>query len=125
MTARCSGREAGPYLTLAAGYVRGLMDFAVSRGASRQELAARSGIESAELQNRDNRVFAKYVALMRAGKELCKDPALALHFGEAIDMTEMSLLPSIGSDSLTMAETIAQLNRYSTSRSMAAAIVSN
>jgi hypothetical protein len=31
--------------------------------------------------------FAKYVPLMSAGKELINDPALALHFGEAFDLS--------------------------------------
>jgi AraC-like DNA-binding protein len=102
-----------PELTVAAGVVRGLMEVAVARGASRQELAERSGIDPAELQDRDNRIpFAKYVSLMRAGKELCNDPALALHFGEAVDMSEMTIVGMTGSASGTMADDLAQLNRY-------------
>ena len=102
-----------PEPTIAAGFVRGLMEFAVSKGAGRQELAERSRIDPAELQDRDNRVpFSKYVALMRAGKELCKDPALALHFGEAVDCSEVSIIGTFGSASGTMADDIAQLNRY-------------
>jgi len=100
--------------TVAAGFVRGLLELAVSKGASRQELAERSGIDPAELQDRENRLpFAKYVALMRAGKELCNDPALALHFGEAIDLSEMTIVGLTGpSASGTMADDVAQLNRY-------------
>src|SRR5450759_5128734 len=103
-----------PELTVAAGFVRGLMEVAVSKGASRQELAERSRIDPAQLQDQDNRVpFAKYVALMRAGKELCNDPALALHFGEAVDMSEMTIVGLTGgSASGTMADDVAQLNRY-------------
>jgi AraC-like DNA-binding protein len=101
-------------LTVAAGFVRGLMEVAVSRGACRQELAERSRIDPAELLDQDNRVpFAKYVALMRAGKELCRDPALALHFGETVDMSDMTIIGLTGgSASGTMADDIAQLNRY-------------
>jgi AraC-like DNA-binding protein len=99
--------------TVAAGFARGLMELAVSKGASRRELAERSGIDPAELQDRDNRIpFTKYVALMSAGKELCKDPALALHFGEAVDLSEMSIVGMAGSASGTMADDLAQLNRY-------------
>src|SRR6185436_14037974 len=85
MTTRCRERETAPYLTVAAGFVRALLEVAVAKGASRQALVARAGIEPADLHDRDNRVaFAKYIALMRAGKELCNDPAIALHFGEAV-----------------------------------------
>jgi len=89
------------------------MELAVSKGASRQELAERSRIDPAELQDRDNRIpFARYIALMRAGKELCNDPALALHFGEAVDLSEMTIVGQFASASGSMADDIAQLNRY-------------
>ncbi|HEV7376602.1 MAG TPA: AraC family transcriptional regulator [Pyrinomonadaceae bacterium] len=100
-------------LTIAAGSARALMDLAVAKGASRKALAERSGIDPAELQDQDNRVsFAKYVALMRVGKELCRDPALALHFGEAFDFAEMSIVGLIGRASETMSDGFAQFNRY-------------
>jgi AraC-like DNA-binding protein len=99
--------------TIAAGFARALMDLAVSKGASRKALAERSQIGLEDLQNQDNRIpFAKYVALMRAGKELCNDPALALHFGEAFDMAELSIVGLLGQSCQTIAEAFAQLNRY-------------
>lgn len=99
--------------TIAAGSARALMDLAVAKGASRKALAERSGIDPAELQDQDNRIpFARYVALMRAGKELCQDPALALHYGEAVDFAEMSIVGLIGRASETMADGFAQFNRY-------------
>jgi AraC-like DNA-binding protein len=99
--------------TIAAGSARALMELAVAKGASRKALAERCGIDPAELQNQDNRIpFVKYVALMRAGKELCRDPALALHFGEAVDFAEISVVGLIGRASETMADGFAQFNRY-------------
>jgi AraC-like DNA-binding protein len=99
--------------TIAVGSFRALMDLAVAKGASRKALAGRAGIDLAELHNQDNRIpFAKYVTLMRAGKELCGDPALALHFGEAVDFAEISVVGLIGRASETMADGFAQFNRY-------------
>jgi AraC-like DNA-binding protein len=99
-------------LTVAASAVRALMDLAVSKGASRGTLAERSGIDAAELADPDNRVaFSKYVALMRAGQDLCHDPALSLHFGEAVDVAEISITHSVGGVT-TIAEAFAQGNRY-------------
>ena len=99
--------------SIAAGFARALMELAVSKGASRKLLTERSGIDPAELQDQDNRIaFAKYIALMRAGKELCNDPALALHFGEAFDISELSIVGLIGQASETVADAFAQLNRY-------------
>ncbi len=102
-----------PEPTVAAGIARGLMELAVSNGARRGALAERSLIDPAELQDLDNRIpFAKYVALMRAGKELCHDPALALHFGEAFGCAEISIVGLIGEACETLAEAFTQMNRY-------------
>lgn len=98
-------------LTVAASGVRALIDFAVSRGANRCVLAERSKIDLAQLEDRDNRIpFAKYVALMRAGQELCNDPALSLHFGESVDVSEISFTHQIGARSVP--EAFAVMNRY-------------
>jgi AraC-like DNA-binding protein len=102
-----------PELTVAAGLARGLMDLAVAKGASRFELAARSGIAVADLDDVDRRIpFAKYVALMHAGKELAHDPALALHYGETNDMSDISVVGLIAYACETMLEGMQQLNRY-------------
>jgi AraC-like DNA-binding protein len=102
-----------PEPTVAAGVAGALMELAVSKGASRRALAERSLIDPAELQDLDHRIpFAKYVALMRAAKQLCHDPALALHFGEAFDCAEISIVGLIGEACETLAEAFAQINRY-------------
>src|ERR1700733_9420648 len=102
-----------PELTVAAGLARGLMEFAVSKGASQAELSARSGIDAADLADIDRRVpFEKYVLLMRAGKELAQDPALALHYGETNDMSEVSVVGLIAYACETMVEAMVQVNRY-------------
>lgn len=99
--------------TIAAGIARGLMDLAVAKGASRKALCERSGIDPDQLQDPDRRIpFGNYVALMRAGQELSQDPALALHFGEAFDMAEMSIVGLLCMGSETAGEAFAQLNRY-------------
>lgn len=99
-------------LTVAAGAVRALMELAVSKGASRAMMAERSRIDSAELEDADDRVpFSKYVALMRAGQELCNDPALALHFGEEVDASEISVTHAVGG-AASFGDAVAQGNRY-------------
>lgn len=102
-----------PRLTVAAGLARGLIELAVAKGASPAALARRSGIDPNDLEDQDNRIaFAKYVALMRAGKELSGDPALALHYGETNDLSRISIVGLIAYASKTMLEGLAQLNRY-------------
>ncbi len=99
--------------TVSAGLAGGLLDFAVSKGADRAVLLAQSGIDSAALADRDSRIaYSRYVALMRAGKKLSGDPALALHYGAAVDLEDISVVGLIGKASATMAEALVQLNRY-------------
>lgn len=99
-------------LTVAASAVRALMELAASKGASRKALAERSRIDHADLQDADNRIlFSKYVALMRAGQELCNDPALALHFGEAVDASEVSMTHMVGGAE-NIGDAVMQANRY-------------
>jgi AraC-like DNA-binding protein len=98
--------------TIAAATVAALFELAVSKGASRTALATRSGIAPGDLTHGDSRLaLSRYVALMRAGQELCDDPALALHFGESVDITEISIACSVGG-TRTFDEAFTQLNRY-------------
>lgn len=100
-------------LTVAAGAVRALMEFAISRGADRAALAGRAGLDLPDLCDRDERIaFARYVALMRAGQELCGDPALALHFGESVPVTAFAISCQVGAYSESMPEGLALMNRY-------------
>lgn len=100
-------------LTVAAAGACALMDFAVAKGAGRMALAERSGIDPVELQDQDGRIpFAKYVALMRSGKQLCQDPALALHYGETVEVSEVSIVGSLGGASESMADAFVLMNRY-------------
>jgi AraC-like DNA-binding protein len=100
-------------LTVGAGLPRGLLRLAVSKGASAADLCMRAGIDPAELEDQDNRIaMPKYVALMRAAKDMTGDPALALHYGEAVDLGELSITGLIMNASETMADAFVQMNRF-------------
>jgi len=99
-------------LTIVASGVRALLDLAVSRGANRKELLSRARIDPASLEDRDSRIaFSKYVALMRAGQMLCNDPALGLHFGESVDVGEISITSMMGGFQ-NLSEARDHVNRY-------------
>jgi AraC-like DNA-binding protein len=99
--------------TVAAGLARGLLQFAVRKGADEAALIARAGIDPKLLADQDNRIpFENYIALMRTGQDLCRDPALALHFAESVDFSELSILGLIGRASETMLDAFMQFNRY-------------
>ncbi|UPT62156.1 MAG: AraC family transcriptional regulator [Hyphomonadaceae bacterium JAD_PAG50586_4] len=99
--------------TASSSFVLSLLDFAVSKGADRCALLARAEIDAVDIADRDSRIaYARYRALMRAAKDMTNDPAIALHFGEAIDVAQFSIIGLIGQASNTMMEAFDQLSRY-------------
>lgn len=61
-------------LTASAGLVRGLLDFAVSKGADRCALAVRAGVDLAALEDPDGRApFGWYASLMKRRGAYCAD----------------------------------------------------
>lgn len=99
--------------TIAAGYPRAFLDFAVARGADRRALIERSGIRPDDLAEQDNRTpLSNYVTLLEAGAELCREPALALLFGEASRLQDISIVGLIGEAAETAEEARRQINRY-------------
>lgn len=102
---------AGP--TFAAGYAKGLLNFAVSKGADRGELLRRAKLETCDLEDPDNRIpIESYVALMDAGAELTGEAALALKYGQTVRMQELSIVGLICEACETTIDVGAQLNRY-------------
>ena len=66
-----------PNPTIAAGYPKPFWIFAVSRDADRKTLIERSHIRLDDLKHQDNRIpLENYMALLKAGIELCNEPAL-------------------------------------------------
>ncbi|HYG81021.1 MAG TPA: AraC family transcriptional regulator ligand-binding domain-containing protein [Pyrinomonadaceae bacterium] len=99
--------------TIAAGYPKAFLDFAAARGADRHALLARSHIRPGDLEEQDDRVpLSNYLALMEAGVELCQEPALALLFGEASRLQDISVVGLIGEAAETTEEARRQINRY-------------
>ena len=100
-------------LTVGAGLARGLVKLAAEKGADPAELARRAGLALAGLDDQDNRIaMPNYIALMRAAKEMTGDPALALHYGEAVDLADLSIAGLIMNASETMGEAFLQMNRF-------------
>jgi AraC-like DNA-binding protein len=99
--------------SVAAGYASALIDFAQSKGADAGALYAASGLTPAALENFDARLpFNRYQALMRAAIALTGDPAFALEYGAGTDFRNFSVVGLIAHASTTMAEALAQMNRY-------------
>jgi len=102
-----------PSPNIAAGYPRGLLDFAVSKGADREALLARAGLTTEQLDHQDNRVpVANYVALFEAAAELTGIAAISLEYGKAVRMQEISIVGLICEACETVLDVPKQLNRY-------------
>ena len=99
--------------TVGAGYVRALADFAEGRGAERAKLLQAARLSARSLDDADARLpFAAYQAVMRTAISLCGDPALALHFGADLALSEISIVGLIGEAAATMGDALVQINRY-------------
>jgi AraC-like DNA-binding protein len=99
--------------TVSAGVASSLIELAVSKGASRDELHRQSGIDPEPLRDQDNRILmSEYVDLVHAGQRLTGDPAFALEFGRTVHMQEFSILGLIFHACETVRDAIVQANRY-------------
>src|SRR6266496_3243037 len=97
--------------TVAAGYTRALLDYAVFRGANRQTLIEDSDINPNELKDQDNRIpLASCVRLMNAAVALCNDVAFALRFGEAVRTEDLGVALMIAGFAETVGEARTQMN---------------
>lgn len=102
-----------PCPRISAGYPRGLLDFAVRKGADRAALLQRSGLREEDLTRQDNRVdLARYLALFEVAADLTGEPAIALQFGEAVRMQEVSIVGLICEACETTIDVGRELNRY-------------
>jgi AraC-like DNA-binding protein len=102
-----------PSRTVAAGYTRAVLAYAVSRGADRQTLIEYSGLCPDCLNDVDNRVpLENCVALLKAAVYLCDDPAFALRFGEVIRTEDFSVALLIAGVADTVGEARTTMNRY-------------
>lgn len=100
--------------SVAAGFARGVVQLAARKGADPVMLAERAGLDPAVLEDQDARVpLQTYVALMRAAQAMSGDPAFGLHFGEAFELDELSIVGLIGRACATWEDAFAQLSRYS------------
>ena len=99
--------------TVSAGYTKALLDLAVSLGADRAELLSAAGLSADDLKQSEARIpFERFKRLMREGKRLSEDPALALRFGTDIKFNVLSIVGLICFAAPTMDEAFRQMNRY-------------
>lgn len=99
--------------SIVAAAVTALVDLAVLKGAPRRLLLDRAHLTENILADPDGRVpFICFVELMKAGQELTGDPALALHFGEAVDLSEIAIGCVAAGMNSTFEDVFRSMNRY-------------
>jgi AraC-like DNA-binding protein len=102
-----------PNPSIASSLVYGLVEFAASTGADRTALLEAGGLVADDLADPDSRIpLEAYRRTFEAACRLTGDPALALHWGEKIDMADVSVVGMIMNASATMGEAFVQLQRY-------------
>lgn len=90
-----------------------LIEFAIQRGVRRDQLLSAADLAGGHLEQPDGRIpLDAYVRLMRSASHLCADPAFALHFGETIDIREMSIAALLGQSLGTAMDVLGAVNRY-------------
>lgn len=99
--------------SVSAGLASQLLELAVQRGASRDELLNRSALTLLDLVEADARIdLQRYIRLMRNAKTLTGDEALALHFGQQADLAEFSVLGGLRPSSGRPIDGLSQTNRF-------------
>lgn len=99
--------------TISAGYPRGLADFAAAKGADRAALLKAAGLTADALAHQDARVpLERYLALFRVAADMTGEPAIALQYGEAVRMQEISIVGLIAEACETTIDVGREVNRY-------------
>lgn len=99
--------------SVAAGLMQALFDFAIAKGADAKKLAAESGFAPNRARAADDRLpFGDYVTLTRVAKRLAGNEALALHFGEQVEMAQFSVVGLLGPPPGSVEEVVRHFDRY-------------
>ncbi len=99
--------------TVSVTYLRGVLDFAVTRGIGRAVLLLRTGLRERDLLVDDARLpVDRLIAVMRSAADLCCDPAFALQFGDHVPCEQVSLAAPLAQAATTITGAMALLNRY-------------
>ncbi len=97
--------------SVAEGLMHALFNFAVAKGADARALARDSGYKPSGAP--DNRLpYERYVLLTRTAKDLTADDALALRFGEEVEMSQFSVVGLLGPPPGSIKDVVDYFNRY-------------
>lgn len=99
--------------SVAAGMVLGFIEYAARHGAYRPRLLALAGLPVGTDIGPNRRVpLEAYAKVIRAASAELRNPAAAIHFAEATNFADLSIVGLIGYASATMRDALGQLNRY-------------
>jgi AraC-like DNA-binding protein len=99
--------------TMAAGFARAFLDYAVGEGAPRDDLLAASGLTDGDLVDQDTRIpVAAYQTLIASGIKTTGDTALLLRHVLETRLETMSIIGQIVHASTSFPHSLGQLNRY-------------
>ncbi|MCZ8061282.1 MAG: AraC family transcriptional regulator ligand-binding domain-containing protein [Novosphingobium sp.] len=101
-----------PRQSVVASMALGLIDFAADRGADRTALLKPVGLDGRTEEINRRVPLDRYAAMFRLAARQCDDPALAVHFAEATNFADLSIVGLLGYASETMRDALDQLNRF-------------
>lgn len=92
---------------------RGLVDFAVGRGANRGSLLTAGGITESALDAAESRLALRsYRAVFAAAEEELHDPLLSFRYGLDVDLRDLSLIGIVGRIGGKTQSALANFNKY-------------
>lgn len=99
--------------TVSTTYLKGVIDFALTRGLSQRALLSHAGLSDTLLSDIEARhPVERLTALLHAGAALLNDEAFALHYGQYVPCDQVSLAAPLGRSASTVTEALALVNRY-------------
>jgi AraC-like DNA-binding protein len=101
-----------PRQSVVASMALGLIEFAAVRGADRTALLTMVGLDGQADESNRRVPLERYAAMLRLAAQQCDDPALAIHFAEASNFADLSIVGLLGYASETMRDALVQLNRF-------------
>ncbi len=100
--------------TIAAGFIQGMVNYALSLDVSQRHLFEDIEVSMTDLTVQDSRLpLSTASKLWNNATSLSNDPAFSVHFGESSACSDMSIIGMIGESSPTFGDALLQILRFS------------
>jgi AraC-like DNA-binding protein len=99
--------------TVAASYVGGIVDYAVTCGVRRERVLGATGLRESDFDDPYRRLpIMAMMSAIRFSADALGDPAFSLHFGRDVDCAQVSMAAMMGRSARTTGEALLLVGRY-------------